>query len=324
MSAQGPQIATVALSHSPQMAQDTGHLQGRRFRAGFAQVANAVADYQPTLAVYFGPDHMRALAGIAPCFTVVEAASGYGDWGTPQEDYQVPHERAVALGEVEAASGYGDWGTPQEDYQVPHERAVALGEHLAAAGIDIALAPHLRLDHGFGQSTSDLFGSLSAVPLIPIVINCVDRPLPTAARSAALGNAVGEFLRRKVPGDERVLVIGSGGISHAPPSLIPGARDLTEEQRQRLITDNLARAAEAINPGWDEQFLATLASTDWTRLASLSPEDLAPAGTGGAEVRTWIAAAFTGGTPLSTVIYEPVTEWITGMGIAASETLSAG
>jgi 2,3-dihydroxyphenylpropionate 1,2-dioxygenase len=295
MSAQGPQIATVALSHSPQMAQDTGHLQGRRFRAGFAQVANTVADYQPTLAVYFGPDHMRALAGIAPCFTVVEAASGYGDWGTPQEDYQVPHERAVAL-----------------------------GEHLAAAGIDIALAPHLRLDHGFGQSTSDLFGSLSAVPLIPIVINCVDRPLPTAARSAALGNAVGEFLRRKVPGDERVLVIGSGGISHAPPSLIPGARDLTEEQRQRLITDNLARAAEAINPGWDEQFLATLASTDWTRLASLSPEDLAPAGTGGAEVRTWIAAAFTGGTPLSTVIYEPVTEWITGMGIAASETLSAG
>ena len=293
MSAQGPQIATVALSHSPQMAQDTGHLQGRRFRAGFAQVAKAVADYQPTLAVYFGPDHMRALAGIAPCFTVVEAASGYGDWGTPQEDYQVPHERAVAL-----------------------------GEHLAAAGIDIALAPHLRLDHGFGQSTSDLFGSLSAVPLIPIVINCVDRPLPTAARSAALGSAVGEFLRRKVPGDERVLVIGSGGISHAPPSLVPGARDLTEEQRQRLITDNLARAAEAINPGWDEQFLATLASTDWTRLASLSPEDLAPAGTGGAEVRTWIAAAFTGGTPLSTVIYEPVTEWITGMGIAASETLS--
>jgi 2,3-dihydroxyphenylpropionate 1,2-dioxygenase len=295
MSAQGPQIAAVALSHSPQMAQDTGHLQGRRFRAGFAQVAKAVADYQPTLAVYFGPDHMRALAGIAPCFTVAEAATGYGDWGTPQEDYRVPHERAIAL-----------------------------GEHLAASGIDIALAPHLRLDHGFGQSTSDLFGSLSAVPLIPIVINCVDRPLPTAARSAALGVAVGEFLRRKVPGDERVLVIGSGGISHAPPSLVPGARDLTEEQRQRLITDNLARAAEAINPGWDEQFLATLASTDWIRLASLSPEDLAPAGTGGAEVRTWIAAAFTGGTPLSTVIYEPVTEWITGMGIAASETLSAG
>jgi 2,3-dihydroxyphenylpropionate 1,2-dioxygenase len=100
--------------------------------------------------------------------------------------------------------------------------AIAVGQHLAAAGIDIALAPHLRLDHGFGQSTSELFGSLPAVPLIPIVINCVDRPLPTAARTAALGRAVGEFLRCGLPGDERVLVIGSGGISHAPPSLVPG------------------------------------------------------------------------------------------------------
>ena len=282
MSAQGPRIAAVALSHSPQMAQDTNHVQGRRFRDGFAQVAKAVARYQPTLVVYFGPDHMRALAGIAPCFTVVESATGYGDWGTPQEDYRVPHERAVAL-----------------------------GQYLAASGIDIALAPHLRLDHGFGQSTADLFGSLSAVPLIPIVINCVDRPLPTAARTAALGRAVGDFLRHEPPDGERVLVVGSG------------ARDLTEEQRQRLITDNIARAADAINPAWDEQFLATLASTSWARLAGLTAEDLAPAGTGGAEVRTWIAAAFTGGTPLSTVAYEPVTEWITGMGIAASDTLSA-
>ena len=293
MSAQGPRIAAVALSHSPQMAQDTEHRQGSLFRERFARVVKAVTDFHPTLVAYFGPDHMRALAGIAPCFTVVESATGYGDWGTPQEDYRVPHERAIAL-----------------------------GQHLAAAGIDIALAPHLRLDHGFGQSTSELFGSLSAVPLIPVVINCVDRPLPTAARTAALGRAVGEFLRFELPGDERVLVIGSGGISHAPPSLVPGARDLTEEQRQRLITDNIARAAEAINPAWDQQFLGTLASPDWTRLADLTAEDLAPAGTGGAEVRTWIAAAFASGTPLSTVVYEPVTEWITGMGIAASDTLS--
>lgn len=130
MSAQGPRIAAVALSHSPQMAEDTEHRQGSRFRDGFARVAKAVAGFRPTLIVYFGPDHMRALAGIAPCFTVVESATGYGDWGTPQEDYRVPHERAIAL-----------------------------GQHLAEAGIDIALAPHLRLDHGFGQSTSDLFGS---------------------------------------------------------------------------------------------------------------------------------------------------------------------
>lgn len=283
-----PRIAAVALSHSPQMAADSEHRQGLEFRSGFAQLAVAVAAYDPTLVVYFGPDHMRALAGIAPCFTVVESATGYGDWGTPAEDYDVPHARAVAL-----------------------------GDYVVAAGIDIAMAPHLRLDHGFGQSTHDLFGSLSAVPTIPIVINCVDRPLATAARTAALGRAVGEFLRTGIDDDERVLVLGSGGISHAPPSLVPGARDLTEADRRRLITENIARAAEAINPRWDRGFLATLAGRDWTRLAELTAADLVSAGTGGAEVRTWIAAAFTGGRPLATVVYEPVTEWITGMGIAA-------
>jgi len=285
----GPRIAAVALSHSPPMAQDTQHSQGTDFRRGFAEVAKAVADFDPSLVVYFGPDHMRALVGISPCFTVAESATGYGDWNTPEEDYAVP--RALAI---------------------------ALGQSLAEAGIDIAMAPHLRLDHGFGQSTSDLFGALSAVPMIPIVINCVDRPLATAARTAALGAAVGQFLRRECQPDERVLVVGSGGLSHAPPSLVPGVRELSEAERERLIADNLARAAEAINPEWDKQFLDRISGPEWTQLASLSAEELRPAGTGGAEVRTWIATAFAGGAPLQTVAYEPVTEWITGMGIAAT------
>jgi hypothetical protein len=41
MTSSEPTIAAVALSHSPQMAQDTDHVQGTRFRNGFAEVANA-------------------------------------------------------------------------------------------------------------------------------------------------------------------------------------------------------------------------------------------------------------------------------------------
>ncbi len=292
MSQPGPAIAAVALSHSPQMGQDAERGQGTVFRDGYARVVKAVADYAPTLVVCFGPDHLRALAGLAPCFTVVEAAAGWGDWGTPQEDYRVPTELAVAL-----------------------------GEHLAASGIDIALAPHLRLDHGFGQSTADIFGSLSAVPLIPIVINCVDRPIPTAARCAALGSAVGDFIRSRLPSEERVLLIGSGGMSHQPPSLVPGARDLSEAERRQLIADKLDQAVQAMNPAWDQRFLSMLSSREWTRLAGLTSEDLAPGGAGGAEVRTWVAAAFAAGVPLSPVVYEPVKDWITGMGIAVSDEL---
>ena len=287
-----PRIAAVALSHSPPMAQDTQRVQGSEFRRGFAVLAEAVAAYDPSLVVYFGPDHLRALAGIAPCFTVVESATGYGDWGTPEEDYAVPQALATAM-----------------------------GQSLAAAGLDIAVAQHLRLDHGFGQSTTDLFGSLSAVPMIPIVVNCVDRPLATAARTAALGAAVGEFLRRECASEERVLLVGSGGLSHAPPSLVPGVRELSESERERIIGDNLARAAEAINPLWDKEFLDLISGPEWMRLAALTADDLLPAGTGGAEVRTWIATAFAAGAPLATVAYEPVTEWITGMAIAATPGL---
>ena len=294
MGAGGPQVEVLCLSHSPQMAGDVEHRQGLPFRAGFAQVRAAVRDYDPTLLVYFGPDHLRALVGIAPCFTLVESATGYGDWGTPVEDYAVPTRQVLAL-----------------------------GEHLVDDGLDIAMAPALRLDHGFGQSTFDLFDSLSAVPMLPVVINCIDRPLATLARTAELGASIGRFVRAQVDPGERVLVIGSGGLSHAPPSLVPEARGLDEQARQALISSNLAVAAESINPDWDARFLRLLADPAWHEAGAMTPADLAGGGAGGAEVRTWVAALFAGGAPLQSVVYEPVPEWITGMGIAASPRISA-
>ncbi len=294
MSGSGPRVAGVALSHSPPMSKDVEHRLGLEFRRGFAVVAEAVARFDPTLVVYFGPDHLRALVGITPCFTIAESATGYGDWGTVEEDYDVPTERAVALGR---------W--------------------LVDAGVDVATAPHLRLDHGFGQSTGDLFGSFSAHPMVPVVVNCIGRPIATAARVARLGEAVGDFVRQECGPDDRVLVVGSGGLSHAPPSLVAGAQDLPEAERQQLITDNMARAVEAINPPWDHEFLRRVSGPDWQSLATLTAEDLAPAGAGGAEVRTWIATAFAAGAPLVPVAYEPVAEWITGMGVAATADLLA-
>jgi len=287
----GPTVEVLCASHSPQMAQDVQRREGLRFRAGFDTVLHGVRAFDPTLIVYFGPDHMRALAGIAPCFTLTETATGYGDWGTPKEDYAVPLDRARAL-----------------------------GDHLVDTGVDVAIAEHLTLDHGFGQTTFDLFDSLAAVPMIPIIVNCVGAPLATLTRTAVLGRAVGTFVEQ-LPETERVLVIASGGISHSPPSLIPGVKQLSEPERQALITDNLARAAEAINPEWDETFLSRMADEEWASLAGMSASELAPAGTGGSEVRTWVAALFAGNQPLQTVVYEPVDEWITGMGIAASRGL---
>jgi 2,3-dihydroxyphenylpropionate 1,2-dioxygenase len=284
-----PEIAVACLSHSPQMAEDRDQRQGATFRRGLADLTGAVRRFSPTLVIFFGPDHMRALSTIAPCFTVVRRATGYGDWGTARATYDIP---AALTG--------------------------ALADHLVAEGLDIAIATQLALDHGFGQSMGDIFGGLDAIPTIPLIINCVDAPLATVRRTAALGEAVGSFIRGKVPGRDRVLILASGGISHAPPSLAPGVRDLSEESRYRLIQNSLAAAADAINPEWDREFLALLAGENWRSAGELTHSDLEPAGSGGAEVRTWIAALFAGGTSLATVAYEPVPEWITGMGIAVA------
>ena len=136
-----PRIAALAVSHSPLMVLDTEHREGSAFRDGLARIRSAVAEFDPTLVVFFGPDHERALPTITPCFTVVQSARGVAEWDLPEQDYDVPRDLAVAL-----------------------------GEHLAAAGLDIAMASNLRLDHGFGLSTTDIFGSLAAVPMLPVII----------------------------------------------------------------------------------------------------------------------------------------------------------
>ena len=79
-----------------------------------------------------------------------------------------------------------------------------------------------------------------------------------------------------------------------------------------------------IAPEWDRELMEILASGDLSPLDGWAPDWMEQvAGHSAHEVRTWIAALFAGDQPLTTVIYEPVTEWITGMGIAASAELLA-
>jgi len=59
-----------------------------------------------------------------------------------------------------------------------------------------------------------LFGDATARPVIPIFINSVATPLGPLRRARALGAAVGTFLATL---GKRVLVLGSGGLSHDPP-----------------------------------------------------------------------------------------------------------
>lgn len=119
-------------------------------------------------------------------------------------------------------------------------------------------------------------------------------PLPPAVRAAGrqFGAAVSSYLDTI---DQRVLLIGTGGLSHSPPSLEVDTHDLSDAARARLITDGLAEARTKIRPQWDREVLQAMSAWDVSALVDLVDTAHARAGAGANEVRTWLAAGAAGG-----------------------------
>jgi 2,3-dihydroxyphenylpropionate 1,2-dioxygenase len=277
----------VCASHSPGKERDQERAEGLDFRAGLDKARAMVADFDPDYVVVFGGDHRHAFTQTVPAFAVALSAGVIAE---------APH--------------------PAGRLDVPQARARALAEHLLESGIDVAVCRAIDLDHAFAHPMRDLLGAVDGRPVIPVAINCATPPLPRADRVLALGEAVGRFL--DASGD-RVLVVGTGGLSHSPPSLEVDAYDLSDEERARLIEEGRATARLKIRPQWDAEFLEALTTWDRDALVRLTDTAGENAGAGANEVRTWLAAAAAGGgAPLERVVYQPVEEWITGMAVAVS------
>ncbi|MCB2066244.1 MAG: protocatechuate 3,4-dioxygenase [Erythrobacter sp.] len=105
------------------------------------------------------------------------------------------------------------------------------------------------------------------VKLIPIAINTVQHPLPSARRCYNLGKAVGRALE-SWQGDEKIVVLGTGGLSH---QLEGGRAGHINSDYDRFCLRNLARDPEA------------LLQHDVLDIVEL-------AGSQGVEILNWIAA----------------------------------
>ena len=71
---------------------------------------------------------------------------------------------------------------------------------------------------------------------------------------------------------------------------------------------------------FDEWFLDKLGRGDFSEILDLPNDELAEAGNGTGEVRAWVAlAAAMGGAPGQVLSYQPIYEWINGMGVVLYE-----
>jgi 2,3-dihydroxyphenylpropionate 1,2-dioxygenase len=277
----------VCASHSPGKERDVEQAFGQKFRSALAMAAHEVRRFDPDVAIVFGGDHRRAFTTVVPTFAVALSAS------------------IVAEGRH-----------PAGDIEVPSALARGLCEHLLRENFDVTVCRDIALDHAFAQPIRDLLGKLDSKPVIPVAVNCATAPLPTGRRVAEFGAVVGRFLDTV---DQRVLLVGTGGLSHSPPSLEVDAYELSDDERARLITEGMADARNKIRPEWDAEVLTAMSTWDVDALIRLVDSAHARAGAGANEIRTWVAAgAAGGGGPVTPLVYEPVPEWITGMAVATS------
>ncbi|OBG96135.1 3-(2,3-dihydroxyphenyl)propionate dioxygenase [Mycobacterium sp. E3251] len=269
-----------------------------------------VADFDPELVVVFSPDHYNGFFyKVMPPFCIGTSANGVGDYGTHAGPLDVPEKLAT-----ECAKAVLD------------------------AGVDVAVSACMDVDHGTVQPLEKLLGAATALPVIPIFINAIGVPLGPLHRCRALGAAVGTYLATL---NKRVLVLGSGGLSHSPPvptlatapppvlERIVHGRPMTPEQRearQAAVIDAAKSFAagdgelQALNPVWDQRFLEIIDGGWLPELDRWSNSFVAHEGGSSAqEIRTWIAAfsALASAGPYETVgrYYKPAPELIAGFAI---------
>jgi protocatechuate 4,5-dioxygenase, beta chain len=214
------------------------------FFDGFAPVREWLARARPDIAVVFYNDHgLNFFLDKMPTFAV-GAAPEYRNadegWGLPT----LPPFR----------------GAPELSWHII--------EHLVRREFDITSCQEMLVDHAFTLPLK-LFWPDGDCPVltVPVCINTVQHPLPSARRCLALGRAVGEAVA-SWPGNRRVVMIGTGGLSHQ----LDGER------------------AGFINKPFDLKFMDTLiAEPEWATQYSIH-ELVEKTGTQGVELLMWLAA----------------------------------
>jgi protocatechuate 4,5-dioxygenase, beta chain len=175
---------------------------------------------------------------------------------------------------VGAASEYRNadegWGIPQvPPFKGDLDLSWHLIESLVQQDFDLTTCQEMLVDHAFTLPMALLWPDQKwPVRTVPVCINTVQFPLPSAARCYKLGEAIGHAIE-DWQSDAKVLVLGTGGLSHQ----LDGER------------------AGHINKDFDLEFMDSLIGDDpkWATRFSIN-ELVRQAGTQGIELLMWLAA----------------------------------
>jgi protocatechuate 4,5-dioxygenase beta chain len=139
----------------------------------------------------------------------------YNDHGA---DFTFDKYPTFALGAADryaiADEGFGKRPLPEVPGDA--ELSIHLCEQLIGAEFDLTVCQEMGVEHGFLVPMNLCFPHTSAgwpVRSVPLQVNVIQHPLPSARRCFKLGQA----LRRAVesyPADLRIVVLGTGGMSH--------------------------------------------------------------------------------------------------------------
>jgi protocatechuate 4,5-dioxygenase beta chain len=108
------------------------------------------------------------------------------------------------------------WGLkPVSPFQGDAQLSWHIAESLVAQEIDLCLCQEMLVDHGFVNPIRALYGTHDVWPIkaIPLAVNTVQHPVPTAERCWKLGKALKKAIE-SYDEDIKVVVFGTGGMSH--------------------------------------------------------------------------------------------------------------
>lgn len=174
---------------------------------------------------------------------------------------------AVGAAKVYNNSDEG-WGIPTlPPFQGCPDLSWHIINHLIDKEFDVVTCQEMLVDHAFTLPLKLFWpGTTCPVLTVPICINTVQFPLPSAGRCYRLGQAVGEAIR-SWNSDLKVAVLGTGGLSHQ----LDGQR------------------AGFINKKFDLEFMDSLQNNpEWATQYTIH-ELVEKTGTQGVELMMWLA-----------------------------------